>query len=292
MNNYLYYPGCSLKGTGIQYEKSLLACLKALDINVEELPDWNCCGATSYMSVNEKSAFGMAARNISIAEREGKDVLAPCSACYMVLNKAVHYANEYPDLKCSLKKAMNAVNMDFDGNKQEIIHPLHMMVYQYGLENIEAKVTNPLKGMKIFPYYGCLIARPQARYDDATYPVSMDMLMGTLGADVVDHTLKTRCCGGTITGTISEVGLRMVYILLKEAKKKGAEAIATICPLCQFNLEAYQKKVEKVYNEKFDIPVLYFTQLLGLALGLDEKCLGFGHQIISPRKLLTKNQPL
>jgi heterodisulfide reductase subunit B len=290
MKDYLYYPGCSLKGTGVQYEKSLLACMEALDIKVSELPDWNCCGATSYMAVNEKSAFGMAARNIAIAEREEKDVLAPCSACYMVLNKAVTYANEYPDLKCALQKAMNAVDMDFDGNRQEIIHPLHMLVYQYGLEKIEAQVKRPLKGMKIFPYYGCLIARPKAVYDDATYPVSMDMLMGTLGADVIDHTLKTRCCGGTITGTISEVGLRMVYILLKEAKKKGAEAIVTICPLCQFNLEAYQKKVEKVYKEKFDLPVLYFTQLLGVALGVEEKKLGFEHQIISAKNLLTKTQ--
>jgi heterodisulfide reductase subunit B len=286
MKSYLYYPGCSLKGTGNMYEKSLLACFNALGITVEELPDWNCCGATSYMSVNEKSAFGMAARNISIAEREEMDILAPCSACYMVLQKTQDYAAEYPALKRSLKRALAAVDLPFHGDRTRVVHPLYMLMEEYGIEAIEEKVIEKLKHFKVFPYYGCLIARPHAVNDDPVYPEAMDKMMKAIGCEVVEHSLKTRCCGGTITGTLTEVGMGLVQILLEEAHKKGANVIATLCPLCQFNLDAYQTEIGKTFGKKYDIPVLYFTQILGLALGIPAVDLGLDQQIVSAKPLM------
>lgn len=282
---YLYYPGCSLKGLGKSYEKSLLAVLEELEINVEELPDWNCCGATSYMSIDEKCAFALAARNIGIAEKEGKDILAPCSACYAVLNKTQKYTQQYSHLKDSIRDALGQVDLPYSGEKQKVFHPLYMLVNEYGLEKIEEKIEHKLPGYTFFPYYGCLTSRPYPAESNANYPVAMDNLLGTLGCNVVDHALKTRCCGGTLTGTIPEVGLRMVYILLKEAKRKNVDAIVTMCPLCLFNLDSYQKQVEKKYKEKFDIPLLYFTQVLGLALGIDPDKLGFEHHVIPFDKL-------
>jgi heterodisulfide reductase subunit B len=281
MEDYYYYPGCSLKGAGVSYEKSLLATLNALGITVQELPDWNCCGATSYMAVDEMSAHAMAARNIGIAEKDGKDILAPCSACFAALNKTCHYSEEYPKMKKKLHDALRKVNLPFEGNKQKIQHPLYMLMNEYGLENIEAKLKHKLKGYTVFPYYGCLTSRPFSIEENRIYPVAMDEMMSAIGCEVVDHSLKTRCCGGTLTGTIPEVGLRMVYILLTEAKRKKADVIVTMCPLCQFNLDIYQKAAEKKYKEKIRIPVLYFTQLLGLALGIDPKELGLNHHVVS-----------
>lgn len=283
---FLYYPGCSLKGTGNIYEKSLLATFKALEVPLDELKDWNCCGATTYMSIKEKSAFGMAARNIAIAEKEDKDVVAPCSACYMVLKKAQTYTNEYPELKTSLQTALGKGGLDYQGNKIRVRHPLDVIVNEVGLDTVKKKIQRKLNGLRVFPYYGCLVVRPQNGFDDPFYPVTMDHLLNGLGCSVIDHALKTRCCGGSLTGTIEEVGMRLVYILLQEAKKKGAHAIATLCPLCQFNLEAYQTKIEKTYGEKFQIPVLYFTQLLGYSLGIKPEELGFSQLLVPTDDML------
>jgi heterodisulfide reductase subunit B len=233
------------------------------------------------MAVDEMSAFAMAARNIGIAEKEGKDILAPCSACYAVLNKTCKYSEEYPEIKKTIHDALAKVDLPFEADKQQIQHPLYMLINEYGLDKIEEQVQHMLKGYTVFPYYGCLTSRPYSIEENRIYPVGMDKLMKAIGCEVADHALKTRCCGGTQTGTIPEVGLRMVYILLKEAQRKKADVIVTMCPLCQFNLDVYQKEAEKKYKTKFNIPILYFTQLLGLALGLDPKELGLEHHIVS-----------
>lgn len=284
---YLYYPGCSLKGTGNLYEKSVLATFDALGITLTELPDWNCCGATNYMSIDEKAAFTMAARNIAIAEREESDIIAPCSACYMVLRKTQRYSREYPHIRQAIRKSLERGGLSYTGQPVQIRHPLDVIVNEIGLEQIKKSLKKKLNGLRIFPYYGCLIVRPQNGFDHPVYPTSMDRLLESLGCEVIEHPLKTKCCGGSLTGTIEDVGLRLVYILLREAKKKGAHAISTVCPLCQFNLEAYQSKTEKAYAVKFDMPVLYFTQLLGYALGIDPKLLGISQLIVPADNILS-----
>lgn len=276
---YLYFPGCSLKGTGKAYEESLLAVFRALGVGLTEIDDWNCCGATAYMSVEETKSYALAGRNLSIAEREDLDVIAPCSACYLVLNKAQKGLQEHADLRRSVSGALKEVGLEYKGTAR-VRHPLDVLINDIGLDAIKAKIRNPMKGHKFAPYYGCQIVRPFATFDDQYNPVTMDKLLQAAGAELVEYPLKTRCCGGSLTGTVPEVGLRLAYILLKEAKKRGAEAVVTVCPLCQFNLDGYQDQIASKF-EAVDMPVVYFTQILGLAMGLPAAELGLKRGIIS-----------
>lgn len=284
MKKYLYFPGCSLKGTGRAYEESFLAVFKALGLEVRELEDWNCCGATAYMSVDERKSYALAGRNLAIAERGDLDVIAPCSACYLVLNKTQKGLKENPELRRMVVNALKAGGLDYKGTVK-VRHPLDVLINDVGVEKLSRFIKKPLKGLKLAPYYGCQIVRPYASFDDQYDPVTMDRLIEAAGAESVSWPLKTRCCGGSLTGTLPEVGLRLAYILVKEAKKRGAGAIVTLCPLCQFNLDGYQEKIAAKY-ERVDIPTFYFTQVLGLAMGLSESELGIKRGIISAEAAL------
>lgn len=285
---YIYYPGCSLKGSGRAYEESLLPIFQTLQIPMEELKEWNCCGATAYMSVDETRAFALAARNLALAEEVGSGepgkpptIIAPCNACYLVLSKAKKYIEENRQLGRTIRAALKAADLEYRGTAV-VRHPLDILVNEIGLDKIKAAVKHPLKGLRVAPYYGCQIVRPYATFDDQFFPMSMDLLLSAVGAEIVDYPLKTRCCGGSLTGTIPEVGVPLNFILLKEAKKRKADVVATACPLCQFNLECYQDKME----EPIKMPVAYFTQLLGLALGIPKEKLGFNHIFVQPAPAL------
>jgi heterodisulfide reductase subunit B len=270
---FSYFPGCSLKGTGQAYEQSLLPVFEALGVKLEELDDWNCCGATAYMAVDEVKACILASRNLAIAEKAGQqDLMAPCSACYMVLNKTKHYLHESADMKASVQQALSSGGLTYSGNVP-VRHPLDILVHTVGLDAIRQRVKRPLKGLKVAPYYGCQIVRPYSTFDTAENPTTMDKLLEALGATVVRYPLKTRCCGASLTGTLPEPGLLCTYILLREALKRGADVIATVCPLCQFNLDGYHDKIASKW-EPVRIPTLYFTQLIGLAFGIPAKELG------------------
>lgn len=287
MKEYTYYPGCSVKGTARPYESSLLAVFKTLDMKLNELKDWSCCGATMYMSVNETMAFTLASRNMVLAKKEGKEIVLPCSACYLAFRKAKDYIEKYPNVKKKVGKALSSIGMDVaDVEGVTIRHPLDIIYTDLGLENLQKLIKRPLRKLKIAPYYGCQTIRPYADFDDPNDPVMMDKLFEGLGAVIVDYPFKIRCCGGSLTGTIESVGLRLNYILLNEAKKRGANCMVVICPLCQFNLEAYQGKINDMNKSNLSIPVLYFTQVLGYALGIDEKELGFNQMIVNPLELL------
>ena len=270
---FAYFPGCSLKGLGRAYEESLLAVMRHLGVELQELEDWNCCGATSYMAIDEAKACVLAARNLALAEQTGvEQLMAPCAACYLVLNKTKHYFHDYPAMKATIDRALAAVNLQYAGNTP-VRHPLEILLNDIGLDAIRAKVVRPLKGLKVAPYYGCQLVRPYSTFDDRENPTTMDRLLTALGATVVRYPLKTKCCGGSLTGTVPEAGIRMVFILLNEARKRGADCLATVCPLCQFNLDAYHAQVEAEYGSVV-IPTVYFTQLMGLAFGLPDRELG------------------
>lgn len=287
---YSYFPGCSLRGTGRAYEESLLPVLQHLGIELEELDDWNCCGATAYMSIDETSACVLAARNLALAEKAGdRQLLAPCSACYLVLNKAKHYFHEYPEMAKKVTQALGRGGLSYSGNTP-VRHPLDILLNDVGVEAIKQKVRRPLTGLRVACYYGCQIVRPYATFDDACDPTTMDRLVEALGATVVRWPLKTKCCGGSLTGTIPEAGLRLVYILCKEALKRGAHTIATVCPLCQFNLDAYHHDIAKKW-EDVRIPTVYFSQLMGLAFGLAPEKLGLQRGFV-PMKPLPEPQPV
>jgi heterodisulfide reductase subunit B len=270
---YSYFPGCSLKGLGRAYEESLLPVMRHLGVELKELEDWNCCGATAYMAVDEGKACALAARNLALAEKQGGlPLLAPCAACYLVLNKTKHYFHEYPSMKTRIDHALKEVGLAYSGDTP-VRHPLDVLLNDVGLDAIAQKVRYPLKGLKVAPYYGCQMVRPYATFDDQYNPTSMDRLLEKLGATIVRYPLKTKCCGGSLTGTVPEAGVRMVYILHQEARKRGADCLATVCPLCQFNLDAYHDSVRSEYGSIM-VPTVYFSQLMGLAFGLPVQELG------------------
>jgi len=284
---YAYYPGCSLKGTGRAYEESLLAVFRALDIEIEELKDWNCCGATAYMSVDELTSYALAARNLALAEQENLDLLAPCAACYLVLNKAQHYVRDYPQIKVVVTRALDAIGLAYN-DRVRIRHPLDILLNDVGLKTIAAKIKKPLKHLQIAPYYGCQIVRPYATFDDQENPTSMDRILETCGAKVVHYPLKTRCCGGSQKGTLPEIGLDLIHYLLSEARKNGADVIATVCPLCQFNLECFQNQAGN--GRPISIPILYFSQLLALALGCPAKTIGLQRSLVPLKPILASKE--
>lgn len=290
VKEYTYYPGCSVRTTAKHYEESLLRVFDALGLKLYELDDWNCCGATLCSSVSRLTSYALSARNLSRAEQAGRDLVAPCSACYLALNKTKDYLAHDEGVRQKVGRALAAVGLKYTAGVR-VRHPLEVLITDVGLEEIKKRVKRPLVGFKVASYYGCQTTRPYKEFDDPFYPETLDKLLEALGAEVVDWSLKTRCCGGSITGLVEEVGLRLNYILLNEAHKKGANVIATTCPLCQFNLDCYQSKIIKRYELGFSLPVLFFTQLLGLALGIDEKELGFGRVMVPVEPLLKGMAP-
>jgi heterodisulfide reductase subunit B len=284
-STYGYFPGCSMRGTGVAYEESLLTLFRLLNLSLDELKDWNCCGATSYMSIDEGSAFLLSARNLSRARQAGyRELVTPCSACYLVLRKTQDYAARYPEIAKSVGDSLVAANLPpLDSVK--VRHPMEVLYSDVGLDRIKAKVVRHWRGGRVACYYGCQLVRPFAEADRPHDPTRMDELLEAVGVPTVDYSLKTKCCGGSLTGTIHEVGVRLNYILLKEAARKGAEAIVTICPLCQYNLDAYQAEIRKQAGEPLDMPVFFFTQILGWALGGDARSLGLGRAISGRRSI-------
>jgi len=286
--SYVYFPGCSLKSTGRAYEESMVAVFAAIDQPLSELADWNCCGATAYMAISELKALALSARNLALAERQCQnaqkaEIVVPCAACYLGLNKANHYLSENGEVRGKIDQALKSARLEYSG-RVRVRHPLDVLVNDIGLEKISARIKRPLTGIKVACYYGCQLVRPYAEFDDQHRPMTMDKLMTALGAEVVDWPIKTRCCGGSLTGTVPEVGQRLSYILLREAQKRGCQVIATACPLCQFNLECYQPEISRRYGEKIDISVAYFTQLIGLAFGLPQRQLGLHRLFVSVRE--------
>jgi len=287
---YVYYPGCSLKSSGKPYEESLLEVFKKAGVEVEELGGWNCCGATAYMSVDESDAMALAGRNLALAEKEHPEgrieMIAPCNACYLVLMKAKKQIEERAHLGAAVQDAFSRAGMTYRG-EVTIRHPLDVLVNDVGLDRIKELCTRPLKGLKVACYYGCQIVRPYATFDDQFNPMTMDNLLRAAGAETVEWTsMKARCCGGTLTGTIDSAGQRLSYIILKEARRLQADVVATACPLCQFNLECYQGSMRKRFDDDLEMPSLFFSQLLGHAMGIKRRKLGLQDMLVSPRKAL------
>jgi len=284
MTAYAYYPGCSLSSLGKPYDESLRAVFGHLGLGLEEIADWNCCGATSYMSVSEDRAVALAARNLALAGPMKAEVVAPCAACYLVLTKAQHMMAEYPALAARVHTGLKAAGLTYPEHVT-IRHPLDILVNDVGLDAIKAKVTRPLTGYRIAPYYGCQVVRPYGAFDDPLRPQTLDRLLAAVGAHVVEYPLKAHCCGGSLMGTMEDIGIRLNFLLLKEAKARTANVLATLCPLCQYNLEAYQGRMRHNFNEDVSLPVAYFTQLLGVAFGLSPVSLGLHRNFVTAEPL-------
>jgi heterodisulfide reductase subunit B len=286
--SYTYYPGCSLKGTAKPYEQSLVAVFEALGHDLKELADWNCCGYIAYMSVDQRQALLLAARNLSLAQKEGlHDLLTPCTACYTVLKRVDDFRTRYPQLTEQVLGTLSEAGLPYGGDVR-VRHPLDVLVDDIGIDAIKERAQRSGEGLKVAMYYGCLYNRPKEITEETFFPTKLEDLFGALGVDVVDFPPRMKCCGGSLTSTVEEVAMRYVYLLLHEAKRQGAEMIATVCPLCQFNLEAYQGKVSARFEEDLRIPVVFFSQLLGYLLGVPEERLGLKQLFVSPAEAMAR----
>ena len=292
---YGYYPGCSLEKNAAAYHRSAMEIAGPLGLEFAEVEDWNCCGATEYMSIDAIPAYALIGRNLAIAagqatNGDGNQLVAPCSACFLNLKKADHYMGASQELAEKVNTALAAGGLNYQPGSLTVRHLLDIFVNDVGYDAIEAKVTSPLYDLKVAPYYGCLITRPAktGSFDAAEYPTSLDTLMQSLGASVVDFPLKTHCCGGHMTQISETVALDLIRRLLKNAQDYDADVIVTLCPMCQLNLDAYQEAVNKHFGTNFKIPILYFTQLIGLAMGIPAKDLGFGKEFVDAGPALAK----
>jgi heterodisulfide reductase subunit B len=284
---YIYYPGCSLKATSKAYFESINTISAPLGVNFKELEDWNCCGASLYMGINEMNSFALCARNLALAEKEGKDMAIPCSGCYTMFRKTNQYLKDYPEIKEKIHKVLDEVGLSYNGNVK-VRHLAEIIINDVGLEKISGLVKRRLEGLNVACYYGCLMVRPKGGVEDTENPKSLDRLVTALGANPVYFPAKVRCCGGTLVGLGEDIGLRMVRNLLICAKDNKADLIIVTCPLCHMNIDVYQPRVNKEFNLGFSIPVLYFTQLMGIAFGLDKNSLGFKSLIVPAEPVVSK----
>lgn len=288
-----YYPGCSLSRSAKPYDDSTRAIASALGLELEEIEDWNCCGATEYFSIQRLPAYALVARNLALAAKQGgfEKLTAPCSACYLNLRKTDHLMGKHADLANRTNEALAAGGLAYQPGSLEIRHLLDVIVNDVGLEAIAERVTTPLSGLRVAPYYGCLIVRPEfenGKSDNPEYPVHLDLLLDTLGAEVVDFPMKAHCCGGHMTQISSETAFELIRRILRNADEYEADVIVTICPMCQLNLDAFQPQVNRHFRTDYRLPVLYFTQLIGLAIGMEPAQLGIGKEIISSKKVLAR----
>jgi heterodisulfide reductase subunit B2 len=263
----LYYPGCSQKASSISYEKSFLAISKALGVEVVELDDWNCCGTTVAISVNEILSLTLASRNLAIAEPLGLPLVAPCPSCYVTLNKINKLFKEKSPLVDKINEALGKGGLHYNGTV-EVLNILDFLVNKVGVEKISERVVQQLNGVKIAPYYGCQIVNPYATGDDNVNPQNLEKIIAALGATAVDFPYRTLCCGGSLMFTRKGQAEEMCTTILKSIADAQADIIATPCGLCQINLETACGISGHYLEEKVSFPVLNISQLIAIALGV------------------------
>ena len=272
------YPGCSLKGSSREYTESVLAVANACGIELIEIEDWNCCGATAAHNLNKELSLALPARILSLAEKQGmKEIVVPCAACYSRLTVTKHEIKDHPELNETIAKANG---LDYKGSV-EILNIIQMLD-KYITPNLEGRIVKPFDH-KVACYYGCLLVRPHEilKFDREEDPQSMDELMLKAGATPIDWAFKTECCGaGLSVSRTSSVG-RLSGEIMKDAVDRGAEAVIVACPMCHSNLDMRRGAINSYLGEKIDIPVLYATQALGLALGIDRKALGLQRHFVA-----------
>lgn len=287
MRYYSYFPGCCMYEDSRAYDTSARAVAKALDIDLTELDDWNCCGSTPYTVVDELSAFCCCARNLALAEKRGLDLVAACSDCYLILSRTNQHFEEYPEVRRKIEEALATGGLEYHGTVK-VRHILDVFANDISSVDIKAKVKVDLSDLKVAPYYGCQVIRPKPSFDDVEYPESMDRLIESLGAQVAPYPLKTRCCGGSLILSEQDIALGLIHKLLDNAISNGADCIVTVCPFCHLNLDAYQGVVNRKFKTNFHLPVLFFTQLMGIAFGIESKELGLRENIVLTEKALAR----
>jgi heterodisulfide reductase subunit B len=283
-NVYAYYPGCTLHSTAKEYDVSARAVCKQMGIELQELEGWTCCGASSAHTTNEMLATTLPARDLRSAEATGLPLAVACAMCF---NRLKHTAHALAD-KEIMDRTAKAIGGSLS-NKTEVVHLLEIMYDR----RKSMTVSRPLKGLKVASYYGCLLVRPReiTQFDDPENPQMMDKLMVTLGAQPLEWDFKTACCGASLPLSRQDIVVKLSSRILIQAKRLGADCVAVACPMCQMNLDAYQNEMEKQSGQKINMPILYFTQIAGLAMGLSPRALDLDKHFTDPMPML-KNKGL
>lgn len=291
---YAYYPGCSGHGTSVEYEASTRAVCNALNMDLVEIDDWNCCGSTPAHSVSHELSGALAARNLMQAAKTGADcVISPCPSCSSNL-KMARWRMQKPEFKARVDELLDVptpTGAEGGADLMETYSVLQAIVEHVGVDRIASRVTYPLEGLKVVTYYGCLLSRPAhvAKFDDPENPVSLDNIMKALGAEVIPFSLKTECCGAAMGIPDVNIPGSLSGRILDTARAVGAEAVITACPLCHMNLDLRQRQAARISKKEFfGLPVFYYTQMIALAFGLPKDAMRLDKLAVNPYPLLDK----
>ncbi len=282
-----YYPGCSGLGTSAEYDRSTRAVAAALNIPLQDIADWSCCGSTPAHTIDHNLSTALSARNFAQAEKQGlTDVLTPCPSCLKNLKSALRNMQD-PHIGPKASKLLGGETVSAEHTATSVLQLIHEQIAR---EEITGKVVRPLNTLRVVPYYGCLMSRPKElmQFGDPENPMAMDDILAACGAEIIPFPLKIECCGASMGIPMNEAVTRLSGKIVDLAVSLGADVIAVACPLCQMNLDMRQSQIERAAKKKYNIPVMYYTQLLGLAFGLPEKELALNKLIVSPQPVLDK----
>ncbi len=278
-----YYPGCSLEGTARDYAESIESVCRHLGIELQEIPDWNCCGATAAHSINQKASIDLPGRNLKLAGTlENSDMVVPCPLCFNRLKTAVH----------ELEGNGRGFQTMLESGVPKIWDLANFLATDEMLGRLTSNVRRSLKGLPVVCYYGCMASRPPERTGAYDYenPQSIDRIVKTLGAKPIDWAYKTDCCGASLMISRTDMGFKMVGRLLEMAKNVGAKAVVVSCQMCQANLDMYQERIGAETGKYYGLPILYFTELIGLASDLAETSGWLSRHFVDPVPVLRRSQ--
>ena len=281
---YAYYPGCSAHSTARDMHESSLSVASALGIDMLEPNGWSCCGATAAHQTDRLLAAALPAANLLLAQDMGLDMVVNCAACYNRTKTANHEISASPDMR---RRVSEAIGQDYDGSVA-VRHFIEVLLEDVGPERLRHSIRKSLNGLKVVCYYGCFLVRPPniTRFDDPENPTSLDRLVTAMGGESLDWPHKVECCGGVLNLTRTDVMAQLSGSIVEMARSAGADCIALACPMCQASLDLRRKDIEKSTGRRYNIPVLYITQLLGLCLGIPPKELGLNRLMVSPTNVI------
>lgn len=286
---YAYYSGCALHASAREFDASLRGVCGKMGIELEEPKKWICCGSTPAHALSKLLGISLPWQNLVEIEKLGlPEVVVPCASCFARFKTAQEEVKDDSKLAGQIEEI---VNSPLPGGIK-VTHPVGVFSTETMLEQMPGLVKRDLSGLKIACYYGCLLTRPPKvmQFDNCEYPQSMDKVLGAVGIETLDWSYKTECCGATLSLTKNEIALKLCCRILEDAKLVGANGIAVACPLCHSNLDIRQKEIEEKYGKDFQLPIFYFSQLMGLAMGISYQELGLDKHFVEPREVLEKCQ--
>jgi len=281
--DYGYYPGCSLKSTATEYDSTVRQLCRSFGINLVEIDDWVCCGSSPVHAQSEEISLALPFKNLAQAERQGlKSILSPCPSCHS--HMLCSHAEAGPE-ESHWQRLQELSGSSYAGSLQ-LRHLVDFLYHDVGIEKIKEKVTRPLTGIRAVAYYGCMTRFPGITFDDREMPVMIDEIVQALGAEALPWSHTTECCGASFSISKTDIVLRLVRDILEAARLVNAGCIIAVCPLCQSNLDMRQAEIEKKTGERFNLPILYLSQLILTSQGTSPQKLGFSKHLVDPRPLL------